>query len=230
MFFRQFFDRTSCTFTYIIAEHNVAGIIDPVIEHVELYLKFIKEWKLNLKYSIETHTHADHITGSGKLRQATSCQIAVSEASKASCADVMLTDQQILNLDTLDIKVLSTPGHTDDSICLLCDDRVFTGDTLFIRGTGRTDFQSGSASQQYRNIKTKLFTLSDATLVYPGHDYKSLNVSTIGEEKQFNPRLYKHNEQDYINIMDNLNLPNPEKIAEAVPANLQCGLKEKKHV
>ena len=226
MFFRQFFDRTSCTFTYIIANNNTAAIIDPVLEHIDLYLQFINEWGLTLKYSIDTHTHADHITGSGRLREASGCQIVVSEASKARCADLKLADQQTLNIDKLEIKALSTPGHTDDSMCLLCEDRVFTGDTLLIRGSGRTDFQSGNASEQYKNIQNKLFTLSDDTLVYPAHDYKSLTVSTIGEEKQFNPRLHNHNEEEYIDIMNNLNLAMPEKIEEAVPANLKCGLTE----
>jgi glyoxylase-like metal-dependent hydrolase (beta-lactamase superfamily II) len=231
MLFRQFLDRESCTFTYLIAKdyNSPAAIIDPVIEHIDLYNQFIEEFELDLVYCIETHTHADHITGSGLLSKKHGSKIVVGAQSQAQPVDIHISDQQKLTLGNLTITALYTPGHTDDSYSYLCEGRLFSGDTLLIRGSGRTDFQSGSPQQEYESITTKLLTLPDETLVYPAHDYKVLNVSTIGEEKRFNPRLQAKNADDYAKIMDNLNLTRPQKMDIAVPANLKCGLLEKKH-
>ena len=228
MLLRQFLDKESSTFTYIIAADYgcPAAIIDPVLEHVDLYSQFINEYELDLQYCIDTHTHADHITGSGLLAQQHQAKAVVSANSQAQPVDIKLQDQQLLELGSLELKAISTPGHTDCSICLACEDCLFTGDTLLIRGSGRTDFQSGDARQQYHNIKNKLFCYPDATRVYPGHDYKVLTVSTIGEEKRFNPRLLAADADSYAEIMDNLNLARPNKIETAVPANLKCGLVE----
>lgn len=226
MLFRQLFDSNSSTYTYLIAADfgREAVMIDPVLEHVDHYLRLLKEYDVTLSAILETHVHADHITGSGELRKQTGAQIIMGEHAKADCVDKRVVDNDILNFDGFDIKVLYTPGHTDDSYCFVMDDRVFTGDTLLIRGTGRTDFQHGSAQDAYHSIVHKLFLLDDATLVYPAHDYKGMTVSTIGEEKQFNPRLQGKDAETYKDIMDNLNLPKPKLIDIAVPANLKCGL------
>lgn len=229
MLFRQFLDRESCTFTYLLAEdyNTPAIIIDPVREHLDLYSQFITEFGLDLLYCIDTHTHADHITASGMLAKQHHCQIVGGTQSQAQPIDIHVTDGQQLTFGNVTITALYTPGHTDDSYCYLCEDCLFTGDILLIRGSGRTDFQSGSPFQEYESITKKLFTLPDDTRVYPAHDYKIATVSTIGEEKRFNPRLRVTNADDYANIMNNLNLERPQKMDIAVPANLKCGLLEK---
>lgn len=226
MLFRQLFDIVSCTYTYLIAKDygHEAVIIDPVITKIDYYLKLIKELGLNLVVSIDTHVHADHVTASGLLRQHTDCKIAMSEIAQVENLDIKLTQNQPIACNGIEMTTLLTPGHTDDSICLLMPDRVFTGDTLFIRGTGRTDFQNGSALEQYENIKNQLFTLNDTTLVYPGHDYNGATVSTIAEEKKYNPRLQVTLAEEYQAIMDALNLPTPKLIDVAVPANRKLGL------
>ncbi|PHQ82022.1 MAG: Zn-dependent hydrolase [Coxiella sp. (in: Bacteria)] len=229
MLLRQFLDSETSTFTYLIAnDYNApAAIIDPVDVHIDLYNRFIDEFGLTLTYCLETHTHADHITASGKLAKQHNASIAVGKPSQAENVDIFLEDNQVLTLGDLNLKALSTPGHTDDSYCFALDNLLFTGDTLFIRGTGRTDFQCGCPRQQYASITEKLFAYPDETLIYPGHDYKTINVSTVGEEKRFNPRLQVANADEYATIMNSLNLAYPKKIDVALPANLKCGLLEK---
>jgi len=226
MLFRQFFDHDSYTYTYLIAtrEGGDALLIDPVLSKVKFYLKFINELNLNLRFVIDTHVHADHITGAGELKRATGCKIAMSHMTKAQGVDIYLNEYDRITIGPIALKTLLTPGHTDDSLCMLADDRLFTGDTLFIRGTGRTDFQHGCAETQYHCLFDKLLSLDDATLIYPGHDYNGATVSTIGEEKRYNPRLQVNSSQEYVALMASLNLPNPKLIDIAVPANLNCGL------
>lgn len=225
MFLRQFLETDTCTFTYLIADKigGHAAIIDPVISCVDTYLEFIEEFNLTLEYTLDTHTHADHITGSGLLHEKLGSQIVMGSQSKACCVDKHVSDGDTLSIGTLVIKALHTPGHTDDSYCFACEDALFTGDTLLIRGTGRTDFQSGDARLQYHMITEKLFAYPDETRVYPGHDYKVATMSTIGEEKRFNPRLQVSNEEEYAELMNSLNLPRPKHIDTAIPANLHCG-------
>lgn len=226
MLFRQLFDADTCTYTYLIADTSTgaAAIFDPVLEQAERDLNLIQELKLNLLYSFETHVHADHITGASKLKQATGCQIIYPVTAQITCADGQIADNELIQLDSISIQALHTPGHTDCSTCYYINqDRVLTGDSLFIRGCGRTDFQSGDAATLYKSIQAKLFSLPTETLVFPAHDYKGMTCSTIGEEKQLNPRLANKTEADFIAIMDQLNLPKPKRIDIAVPANKQCG-------
>lgn len=228
MLFRQLFDQDTWTYTYLIADTQAkeAALVDPVLEQVERDLQLIQELDLQLKYSIETHVHADHITGTSKLRELTHCQGLVPAKAQVSCADYHLQDNEIIKVGNITIKAIATPGHTDCHFAYLVNDtHLLTGDALFIRGCGRTDFQSGDAGTLYDSIMQRCFTLPDDTLVYPGHDYRGQTVSTIGEEKRFNPRLAQQNKTSFIEIMNNLNLPNPQKIMEAVPANQQCGKK-----
>jgi len=226
MLFRQIFADQSSTYTYLIADEvtKAALIVDPVIDHVERDGQLIAELGLTLHYCLETHIHADHITGTGKLRQLCGCIGIVPAKAQASCADKYIQDGEILHLDSVTIEAIATPGHTDSHMAYLVNgDRILTGDALFIRGCGRTDFQSGDAGTLFDSVTQRLFTLPDQTLVYPGHDYRGHTVSSIGEEKQFNPRFCGHNRDSFIQFMDNLNLPNPQKMMEAVPANQRCG-------
>jgi glyoxylase-like metal-dependent hydrolase (beta-lactamase superfamily II) len=226
MLFRQIFDSKSSTYTYLIADENTraAVLVDPVIEHVERDYQLITELGLTLYYCLETHIHADHITGTGKLRQLTKCSGIVPENARASCADRHIQDREILHIDSITIEAIATPGHTDSHMAYLVNgERILTGDALFIRGCGRTDFQSGDAGKLFDSVTQRLFTLPNQTLVYPGHDYRGYTVSTIGEEKHFNPRFQTHNRDSFIEFMGNLNLPNPQKIMEALPANQRCG-------
>ncbi len=227
MIFRQLFDHESYTFTYLIASGpgREALLIDPVLERVEQYLGLIKQLDLKLVKAIDTHVHADHITGLGKLRETTACTTMMGEQTSAECVSQTLTDNEIIKLENdIEIKALYTPGHTDDSYSFLWNNKVFTGDTLFIRGTGRTDFQNGDPYDQYNSIFNRLLKLPDTTLVYPGHDYNGMNVSSIGEEKRFNPRLQVNSADEYAELMNNLNLPNPRLMDVAVPANQACGM------
>ncbi len=225
MIFRQFFEPSSCTYTYLIADPNgEALLIDPVDTEVSQYLRFISELNLKLVFSVDTHVHADHITGSGLLKKQSHCTTVLGQETQAQCVDLRIKDGDTLKVGTQKIKALSTPGHTQDSYSFLYADKVFTGDTLLIRGTGRTDFQSGSADMQYDSIFNRLLSLPEDTQVYPGHDYKGWTVSTIGEEKRHNPRLQVKTKAAYIEIMNNLNLPYPKMMDVAVPANLMCGL------
>ncbi len=226
MFFKQLFDPASSTYTYLIAadETHEAVLIDPVIEQLERDLKLIHEHGLTLKYVLETHVHADHITASLALKQSTGAQTAVSSDCHAQGYDRMLEDGNVILFGREEILVIATPGHTSGSVSYLWRDRVLTGDTLLIGGCGRTDFQNGSAEALWQSITEKLFRLDDQVLVYPGHDYKGRRVSSIGEEKQFNARLAGKSREEFIAIMNNLNLPMPSRIQEAVPANLVGGV------
>ena len=225
MLFRQLFDPETSTYTYLLADEKTrqAVIIDPVVEQTSRDLSLLDELGLRLVYMLETHVHADHVTGSGALRDATGAKTVVSRAAGVACADVPVNDGDRLQVGDIEIRVLSTPGHTDGCVSYLAADRVFTGDALPIRGTGRTDFQSGSAERLYHSITEKLFTLPSETLVFPGHDYKGRTVSTIGEELRFNPRLAGKSKEQFVRIMAELKLVPPKKIAESVPANLLCG-------
>ena len=225
LFFRQLFDRESSTYTYLIADTftKEACLVDSVIEQVERDLKLIEELNFTLKYSLETHIHADHITGTGELRDRTGCQGIVPINAKAKCADRFVHDGEMIKLGQVEIKAIATLGHTDSHMAYLLDGkRILTGDALLIRGCGRTDFQNGDAGTLYDSVTSKLFALADETLVYPAHDYHGRTVSTIGEEKQWNPR-FQGNRQDFTILMNNLVLSYPRKMMEAVPANQDCG-------
>ena len=226
MIFRQLFDSTSSTYSYLLASRRggEALIIDPVIERVERYLQLVHELDLKLVKAVDTHLHADHITGLGALRDRTHCITVMGEHSKVDVVSMRVSEGDKLTIEGLALDVLYTPGHTDDSYSLLMGDRVFTGDTLLIRGTGRTDFQNGSARAQYDSLFNKLLKLPDETLVFPAHDYKGDMVSTIGEERAFNPRLQVRSVDEYVELMSRLNLPNPKMMDVAVPANLRVGL------
>ena len=228
MIFRQLFEKESSTYTYLLADENSkeAVMIDPVVEETDRYLQLLSELGLTLKIAMDTHTHADHITALGKLRDATGCMTLMGEQAGSTCANGAFIDGQKIRVGSLTIQTLHTPGHTDDSYSFLVEAAgehyLFSGDTLLIRGTGRTDFQNGNAIQQYQSLN-KLLALPENTRVYPGHDYKGWTVSTIGEEKQHNPRLQVANATEYKQLMDNLNLPNPKLMDVAVPANRACG-------
>ncbi len=226
MIFRQLFDSVSGTYTYLIASRHggEALILDPVLEKVERYLQLVRELDLRLVKAVDTHLHADHITGLGALRDRTQCITVMGEQSKADVVSMRVADGERLTIDGVALDVMYTPGHTDDSYSYLLGDRVFTGDTLLIRGTGRTDFQNGDARMQYESIFNRLLKLPDETLVYPAHDYKGDTVSTIGEERAFNPRLQVTSIDEYAALMRSLKLPNPKMMDVAVPANMKVGL------
>jgi sulfur dioxygenase len=226
MIFRQMFDSQSGTYSYLIASRRggEALIIDPVLEKVDRYVQLLQELDLRLVKAIDTHLHADHITGLGELRDRTQCITVMGRESKADVVSMRVDDGDEVDIERVSLGVIYTPGHTDDSYCFTMGDRVFTGDTLLIRGTGRTDFQNGDARQQYDSIFNRLLKLPDDTLVYPAHDYKGETVSTIGEEKAFNPRLRVKSVDEYVEVMSNLKLPNPKMMDVAVPANIKVGL------
>jgi glyoxylase-like metal-dependent hydrolase (beta-lactamase superfamily II) len=225
MLFRQLFDAESCTYTYLLAarEGSEALIIDPVKGQMPAYLQLIEELGLKLAYALDTHVHADHVTALGALREATHCITGMGQPSRAECVSMCFGDGDKIRIEGLELTALHTPGHTDDSYCFLMPDRVFTGDTLLIRGTGRTDFQNGNALDAYDSLFNKLLTLPDETLVYPGHDYKGWTVSTIGEERRFNQRLQVTSAEEYARLMAGLKLATPKQMDVAVPANLRCG-------
>jgi glyoxylase-like metal-dependent hydrolase (beta-lactamase superfamily II) len=227
MIFRQLFDTESSTYTYLIADKagGEALIVDPVIERVDQYLHLIEKLDLQLVMALDTHIHADHVTGLGKLAHATDCISAMGEQTKAECVSLRFKEGEKLTAGDLALTTIYTPGHTDDSYSFVMDDRVLTGDTLLIRGTGRTDFQNGDPAAQYDSLFNKLLTLPENTLVYPAHDYQGRFVSTIREEKLHNPRLQVKSRQQYIDQMNALDLDPPKMIDIAVPANQSCGLK-----
>ena len=226
MLFRQFFDQETSTYTYLIADSKTkeAILVDPVLEQVERDYKLLNELELMLKFCLETHIHADHITGAGELRKLTSCQGIVPVNAQVECADLHIKDGEVIWIGDIEIKAIETIGHTDSHMAYLVnEDRVLTGDAMFVRGCGRTDFQSGDPGLLYDAVTQKLFTLAEETLVYPAHDYRGHTVSTIGEEKRLNPRFVGRDRTSFIEFMNNLNLPDPQKMMEAVPANEGCG-------
>jgi glyoxylase-like metal-dependent hydrolase (beta-lactamase superfamily II)/rhodanese-related sulfurtransferase len=226
MIFRQLFDSVSCTYSYLLASRRggEALIIDPVLEKVDRYLQLIRELDLRLVKAVDTHLHADHITGLGALRDRTHCVTVMGEQSGVDVVSMRLSDGDKLRIEGVCLDVIYTPGHTDDSYSFHLHDRVFTGDTLLIRGTGRTDFQNGDPRAQYESIFNRLLKLPDETLVFPAHDYKGDTVSTIGEERACNPRLQVKSVDEYVALMNGLNLPNPKMMDVAVPANMRVGL------
>src|SRR6266542_4347866 len=226
MIFRQLFDSVSSTYSYLIASRRggEALILDPVLEKVDRYIQLVNELDLRLVKAVDTHLHADHVTGLGALRDRTHCITVMGEQSKVDVVSMRVADGDQLHVEGVSLDVLYTPGHTDDSYSFLMGDRVFTGDTLLIRGTGRTDFQNGDARAQYESIFGRLLKLPDETLVFPAHDYKGDTMSTIGEEKAFNPRLKVKSVDEYVDLMNSLHLPNPKMMDVAVPANLRVGL------
>ena len=223
MIFEQLFDTKSSTYTYIISsgKGREALIIDPVIEHSEEYLKILENLELKLVKVIDTHIHADHISGLNELNKRTNCTRIMGEKSKSEVVDIKLKDNENLNIENIELKAIYTPGHTDCSYCYLMNDRVFTGDTLLINGTGRTDFQSGSPLDAYDSLFNKLLKLPEKTLVYPAHDYNGKKNSTIENERNNNPRLQVSSKEEYAEIMNNLNLSNPKMMDIAVPANIK---------
>jgi glyoxylase-like metal-dependent hydrolase (beta-lactamase superfamily II)/rhodanese-related sulfurtransferase len=226
MIFRQLFDSVSGTYSYLLASRagGEALILDPVLEKADRYCQLLRELDLRLVKAVDTHLHADHVTGLGELRDRTQCITIMGEQSKADVVSMRVSDGDKVMIEGLSLDVMYTPGHTDDSYSYLMGDRVFTGDTLLIRGTGRTDFQNGSSRAQYESIFNRLLKLPDETMVFPAHDYKGDTVSTIGEERHYNPRLQVRSVDEYIELMANLKLPNPKMMDVAVPANMHVGL------
>ena len=225
MIFKQVFDEKSSTYTYIIAsaKGREALIIDPVIENVNIYINILKELDLKLVKVIDTHIHADHVTGASELKAETSCVTVMGENTPADTVDLKLKDEEIIKIDQLKIKAIYTPGHTSDSYSFLMDKYLFSGDTLLINGTGRTDFQNGNAKDAYNSIFNKLLKLPEETLLYPAHDYKGEKVSTIGKEKKQNPRLQVSSVDEYIEIMNNLDLKKPAELETNVARNINLG-------
>ncbi len=226
MIFRQLFDTVSGTYSYLLASRagGEALLIDPVLEKVDRYCQLLRELDLKLVKAVDTHLHADHVTGLGELRDRTQCVTIMGEQSRADVVAMRVGDGDKITIEGLALDVMYTPGHTDDSYSYRMADRVFTGDTLLIRGTGRTDFQNGSARAQYDSIFNRLLKLPEETMVFPAHDYKGDTVSTIGEERRYNPRLQVASVDEYIELMGNLNLPNPKLMDVVVPANMKIGL------
>jgi sulfur dioxygenase len=226
MIFRQVFDHTSSTYTYVVASRKggEALVIDPVLENVERYIKLMEELDLKLVKVIDTHIHADHISGMAELRDRTNCVTIMGDATPSDVVSMQVKDNDDITIEGVKLKALHTPGHTNDSYSYLMNDRIFSGDTLLIRGTGRTDFQNGDPYDSYNSIFERLLKLPEDTLLYPAHDYKGDTVSTIGEEKKFNPRLQVSSAEEYANIMNNLKLPDPKMMDIAVPGNLKLGI------
>jgi len=225
MIFKQLFDKNSSTYTYLIAskEGREALIIDPVLENIDTYIQTLNRLNLKLVKVIDTHIHADHVTAASKLKDKTKCVTIMGEHTPTDAVEIKVKDEEIIKLDQLKIKALYTPGHTSDSFSFLIDNYLFSGDTLLINGTGRTDFQNGSSKDAYNSLFNRLLKLPDETLLYPAHDYKGETVSTIGKEKKFNPRLQVRNVEEYIEIMKNLNLKKPAEIDFNVASNLNLG-------
>ena len=226
MIFRQLFDSVSSTYTYLLASRvgGEALLLDPVLEKTDRYLKLLEELDLKLVKVVDTHVHADHVTAMGALRDRTNCVTVMGEQSPVDVVSMRVSDGERVTIEGMSLTAMHTPGHTDDSYCFRMDDRIFTGDTLLIRGTGRTDFQNGDAGQQYDSLFNGVLKLPDSTLVYPAHDYKGDTVSTIGEEKAANPRLQVADRDEYIELMAGLKLANPKMMDVAVPENIRMGL------
>ena len=225
MLFHQLFDKNSSTYTYLIAsaKGREALIIDPVLENIEQYIKLLNELDLKLVKVIDTHIHADHITAASKLKDATNCTTIMGEHTPSDTVEIKVKDDEIIYVDKLEIKVIYTPGHTKDSYSFLMNDYLFSGDTLLINGTGRTDFQGGNSEDSYNSIFNRLLKLPEETLLYPAHDYNGQTVSTIGKEKKFNPRLQVNSINEYIDIMNNLNLSKPKLMDINVASNIKLG-------
>ena len=225
MIFKQVFDTKTSTYTYLIAsaKGREAVIIDPVLENVDEYIQLLNELDLKLVKVIDTHIHADHVTGATKLKQATNCTTLMGEHTPADAVEIKVKDNELIKIDGLKIKSLYTPGHTSDSYSFLLDNYLFSGDTLLINGTGRTDFQNGSSKDAYNSLFNNILKLPEETLVYPGHDYNGKFSSTIGNEKKFNPRLQVKSVDEYVEIMSNLNLSKPEMMDSNVGKNIQLG-------
>tara|TARA_B100000963_G_scaffold144689_1_gene126038 strand:- start:482 stop:1162 length:681 start_codon:yes stop_codon:yes gene_type:complete len=225
MIFKQLFDVKSSTYTYLISSGlgREALIIDPVIENVSTYISLLKELDLKLVKVIDTHIHADHVTGASKLKDATKCSTIMGEKSPAETVEIKVKDDEYINLDNIKIRAIYTPGHTSDSYSFLLNNCLFSGDTLLINGTGRTDFQNGNAKDSYNSIFNKLLKLPEETLLYPAHDYKGEKVSTIGKEKKQNPRLQVNSVEEYIEIMNNLDLKKPAQLESNVSRNIKLG-------
>ena len=225
MIFKQVFDTKTSTYTYLIAsaKGREAVIIDPVLENVENYIGLLKDLDLKLVKVIDTHIHADHVTGASKLKQSTNCTTIMGEHTPADMVEIKVKDNELINVDGLKIRSIYTPGHTSESYSFLLNKYLFSGDALLINGTGRTDFQNGSSKDSYHSIFDKLLKLPEDTLLYPGHDYNGKKVSTIGNEKKFNPRLQVKNVDEYIEIMSNLNLSKPEMMDSNVGRNIKLG-------
>jgi len=225
MIFRQLFDESSCTFSYLIASKKgrEALIIDPVLGNIEQYIKLLNELGLKLVKVIDTHIHADHITASSKLKNKTNCTTIMGEHTPSNAVEIKVKDNEIICIDKLEIKVIYTPGHTKDSYSFLMNDYLFSGDTLLINGTGRTDFQGGNSEDSYNSIFNRLLKLPDETLLYPAHDYNDQKVSTIGKEKKFNPRLQVNSVSEYTDIMNNLNLSEPKLMDINIARNIKLG-------
>ena len=225
MIFKQVFDENSSTYTYLIASSKgrEALIIDPVLENVDEYIKLLKQLDLKLVKVIDTHIHADHVTGASKLKDITKCSTIMGDHTPAEAVEIKVKDDEYINLDHLKIRAMYTPGHTSDSYSFLMDNYLFSGDTLLINGTGRTDFQNGNSKDAYDSIFNRLLKLPDETLLYPAHDYKGETVSTIGKEKKLNPRLQVNNVDEYIYIMNNLDLKKPSEIEINVSRNINLG-------
>lgn len=222
------FDTESSTLTYLLMDEvtHEGALIDPVAGHTDDYIAVMDSLGCKLKFSLETHVHADHITASGKLREMLAIQTGVSELCGASTADIQLNDNDVLMLGSQEIKVIATPGHTIGSVSFLCNERLFTGDTLLVNGCGRTDFQGGSAAKLFDSITKRILTLPDETLIYPGHDYNGRRVSSVAQEKITNLRIVGKTKEEFIELMNNLNLAKPKLIDVAVPANRMCGILE----
>ena len=226
MIFKQVFDTKTSTYTYLIAsaKGREAVIIDPVIENVNEYIQLLKDLDLKLVKVIDTHIHADHVTGASKLKEVTNCSTLMGEHTPADAVEIKVKDDELIDIDGLNIRSIYTPGHTSESYSFLLDNYLFSGDALLINGTGRTDFQNGSSKDSYHSIFDKLLKLPEDTLLYPGHDYNGKKVSTIGNEKKFNPRLQVKNVDEYIEIMSNLNLSRPEMMDSNVSRNIKLGV------
>jgi sulfur dioxygenase len=225
MLFHQLFDKNSSTYTYLIAsaKGREALIIDPVLENIEQYIKLLNELDLKLVKVIDTHIHADHITAASKLKNKTNCTTIMGEHTPSNAVEIKVKDDEIIYVDKLEIKVIYTPGHTKDSYSFLMNDHLFSGDTLLINGTGRTDFQGGNSEDSYNSIFNRLLKLPEETLLYPAHDYNNQKVSTIAKEKKFNPRLQVNSVNEYIDIMNNLNLSKPKLMDINVASNIRLG-------